>query len=335
MNVDIFISIIIPVFNVEDYLERCLDSIFSQNFSYAYEVITIDDASTDKSLKILRDYQLKQPSLIILVHSTNQNLSIARSTGMRAAKGSYIMHIDSDDWILPGFLNTIYSKLTNQPVDVMVFNYKRVDNLGNSLFLNNIKTQLLTTNKKEVATYFLGACWNKIIKKEMAGDLIYGNVPLNSMEDLVYSIEILMKANSILLVPDILYVYFDNLESITRKVKPAEYLSLQINILTELKKIFIKYHSEIYLQSLVYRYVNKFIFYMIANIHFLKVEVQPQFLSALIMQINYKKLLDDQSRSTLKTAIQNKWFCLWQVKKYSGIRAIISISLNSLSSKFK
>lgn len=330
-----FISIVIPVFNVEQFVERCLDSIFLQNFSHSFEVIAVDDASTDNSLQILRDYQHKETRLIVIAHDINKNLSIARSTGMKIAKGSYIMHVDSDDWILPGSLAQIHERLSEHTVDVLVFNYQRQDSLGNTTVLKNIDAKVLTTDKKAIVKHFLGACWNKIIKKELADDLVYGNAAINSQEDLVYSFEVLMKARVILLTPDILYVYFDNLASITRVIQPTAYLNLQVNILTEIKKIFQKYFTEHNLQVQVYGYMMKFVYSMLARLHFIKKGIVPDLLDSLMLEIDDKALLDPEHISTLRSAIHNKWFCLWQVKKYSGIKVAASITWHGLSRRFK
>ena len=107
------ISIIVPVYNVERYLVRCLDSIFTQDFSGNFEVIAIDDKSTDMSLSILKAYQLTETRLIIIEHDVNEKLTKTRADGMNAANGEYVMHVDSDDWILPGTLQKLYSKCIN------------------------------------------------------------------------------------------------------------------------------------------------------------------------------------------------------------------------------
>ncbi len=331
----VFISIVVPVFNVAQYLERCLDSIFLQDVSNSFEVIAVDDASTDTSLKILWQYQQKEPRLIVLTHAANENLSIARTTGIKAATGDYIMHVDSDDWLLPGALTGICSWLNKYDADALVFNYKREDSYGNSRLINSIQKELFTSDKKLVSEYFLGACWNKVSKRNMFSDLVYGNVSMNSQEDLIYSFEILMKAKTILTVPDHYYAYFNNEASITRVTKPAEYLALQIVVMTEIKKIFQKYNTAHDLQSVVYDYIQKFIFDLFTKMHFWKVTIDPVFLTSLINEISSKKLLDPANVSSLRVAISNKWFCLWQEKKYWGAKMAASVFLHALSRKRK
>ena len=119
------ISIIVPVFNVRNYLLRCLDSIFSQQFDGVFEVIAVDDASTDGSLDILKRYQSSEPRLRLLEHELNKKLSSARSTGMKHAIGAYIMHVDSDDCLIPGALRRLHNYCLKYSPDIIVFNYIR------------------------------------------------------------------------------------------------------------------------------------------------------------------------------------------------------------------
>ena len=91
------VSIVIPVFNVEKYLSECLDSVISQNYDNL-EIICVNDGSTDNSYRILERYQ-KGDQRIVLINQNNLGLAAARNTGLRFANGSFVMFVDSDDWI--------------------------------------------------------------------------------------------------------------------------------------------------------------------------------------------------------------------------------------------
>jgi glycosyltransferase involved in cell wall biosynthesis len=325
------ISIIIPVYNVEKYVIRCLDSVLNQEFEYDYEVIVVEDCSTDSSLNILKEYQNIHSNFHLITHKTNQKLSVARRTGMTAAKGEYVMHVDSDDWLLPGALTGICYWLNKHEVDILVFNYKLEDSFGNSRLINNIKKKVLTSDKKILAEYFLGTCWNKVIKRSVFQGMIYGNVSINSQEDLIYSFEILMKAKNILTIPNHYYAYFSNESSLTRMTKPLDYLKLQIVVLEEIKKIFQKYDTHHDLQAIVYNYIQKFIFDLLTKMHFLKVSIDPIFLITWINEIRNKQILTESIISRLKLAISNKWFCLWQEKIFWGYKMVVSICWQALS----
>ena len=92
------ISVIIPVYNTEKYLERCINSVVSQNFR-DIEIIIINDYSEDDSLKIIDKYKNKDKRIKIINKIKNEGLSAARNSGIEIATGEYILHIDSDDWI--------------------------------------------------------------------------------------------------------------------------------------------------------------------------------------------------------------------------------------------
>jgi glycosyltransferase involved in cell wall biosynthesis len=208
------ISIIVPVYNVDKYLERCLDSLLSQQFSGTFEVIAVDDGSTDNSLSILKAYQEKDSRLKVIVHEENKKLSVTRTTGMRASSGDYIMHVDSDDWLLPQALENLFKKCIDTDADVLVFNFLREDNSGRQSLVQSIKKALFTTDKLKVQKHFLGASVNKIVKKNLTENMSYGALAVNYTEDLVYSSEILYKAKTICLLPENYYVYFVNPSSI-------------------------------------------------------------------------------------------------------------------------
>lgn len=117
-----FISIIIPVYNVEPFLWECLNSVVKQTYS-DYEVICVNDGSTDGSLNILEEYQREYFQINILSQS-NKGLSGARNAGIRAAKGDYLFFLDSDDWIEPIALETLARKQSGE--DLVCFNGRRV-----------------------------------------------------------------------------------------------------------------------------------------------------------------------------------------------------------------
>lgn len=114
-------SIVIPVFNVKNYLRACLDSVLNQTYT-DYEVICVNDGSTDNSLSILVEYR-KRYSQIIVINQQNKGLSGARNTGIKAAKGDYIFFLDSDDWIETTTLKILAEKQSGE--DLVCFNGRR------------------------------------------------------------------------------------------------------------------------------------------------------------------------------------------------------------------
>lgn len=119
-------SIIIPVYNTEKYLSRCIESVLNQTYE-DYELIIVNDGSTDNSKNIIKEYKEKYPNKIIQVNKKNGGLSDARNKGVKKAKGEYILFLDSDDSFQPGLLKTLSTKTKDSP-DLIRFQIKEVCN---------------------------------------------------------------------------------------------------------------------------------------------------------------------------------------------------------------
>lgn len=118
------LSIIIPVYNVEKYVEKCIRSCIEQNISFEiYEIIIVNDGSTDESLRIIKSFYKEIPN-IKLINQRNCGLSVARNVGLGLARGEYVWFVDSDDWILPCCLETLINNLID--LDVLALNYLKV-----------------------------------------------------------------------------------------------------------------------------------------------------------------------------------------------------------------
>jgi glycosyltransferase involved in cell wall biosynthesis len=120
------LSIIVPVFNVERYLTKCLDSLLSQDIDLdAYEIILIDDGSTDDGGEMCDGFASKHKN-IIAVHQINQGLSVARNTGLRMARGRFVMFVDSDDFIQEGVLAALIREMEEFELDILRFRLRRI-----------------------------------------------------------------------------------------------------------------------------------------------------------------------------------------------------------------
>ena len=118
-------SFIIPVYNVEKYIRRCVDSILNQNYKN-FEIILINDGSTDNSGAICDEYA-KVDKRVHVIHSENNGPSTARNIGIKSAKGNYSIFLDSDDFWCEDKLEAIYKKCCNEEIDLLVFNYNKYD----------------------------------------------------------------------------------------------------------------------------------------------------------------------------------------------------------------
>ncbi len=121
MNTLPLVSVILPVYNVENYLAECLDSVLAQTYEN-YELIAVNDGSTDSSLELLQSYQDKFGAKLIIVDQPNGGLSAARNSGLERVKGEFVYFLDSDDWILENTLAKCVGVFTDRKSDLVIFN---------------------------------------------------------------------------------------------------------------------------------------------------------------------------------------------------------------------
>ncbi|MDF2617290.1 MAG: glycosyl transferase family 2 [Sedimentibacter sp.] len=125
------ISIVIPVYNVEKYLSRCLESILSQSLK-EIEIIVVNGGSTDNSLEICRYYE-KKDSRIIIIDKKNEGVSVARNTGIEKASGKYIGFVDPDDWIEKNMYENMYNTIEKYKCCIAFCNYSKDSRLGSTI----------------------------------------------------------------------------------------------------------------------------------------------------------------------------------------------------------
>lgn len=121
-------SVIVPVYNVERFLSKCLDSVLAQDYD-DYEIVAVDDGSTDSSGRMLEEYK-KRSSRVKVIHQENKGLGGARNTAIEAAVGDYLLFVDSDDYIAPRTLSTLARWLEEKKLDILAFDWTKVDEKG-------------------------------------------------------------------------------------------------------------------------------------------------------------------------------------------------------------
>ena len=326
------ISVVIPVFNVEKYLTRCLDSVFGQKFSGTYQVIAVEDASTDNSLQLLKSYQAKEPRLVIIEHGINRKLSVARATGVKASTGDYIMHVDSDDWLLPDAFETLHQSCIDTKADVVVFGTVRQDTEGKIVPNRNITRHYVTTDKLKVQRYFFGAPWNKIVKRALAENMISGEVGVNNTEDLLYATEILLRAESICLLPANCYVYVENRDSLSSVVGAHELIRRQVPISHQLQRIIDAYKPDIQCTENILNYYEKAIYHEFANIRLLNAG-DLESCRQSITDISLVSIMTDSRVTHLRRALNSDFWCLVEVANRYSFKEAAGFMLKSLRRK--
>ena len=201
------VSVIVPVYNVEEYVEHCIQSVVSQTYTN-WELILVDDGSDDASGKICEDYAGKYDN-ISYYRIDHSGVSAARNHGMEYAKGEFFLFADSDDWLADNMLETLLKEGDGADMTVCGVYYVTGSDAG----FEYQSMDILRISEKKVAKdlYYDILCrsstlWNKLIKREIIGDLKF-DVNKTYGEDMVFVTSLLSKVRSAILIPDPLYYY--------------------------------------------------------------------------------------------------------------------------------
>lgn len=221
------VSIILPVYNVEKYLNECLDSIVNQTFK-DMEIICINDGSTDKSLEILNSYASRDERIKI-ISQENAGLGAARNVGMGAAEGDYIFFIDSDDFIYADAIEEMYENAVVNDSDLVLFRRTRefdIDRLNNregynfdNVFkISGEEYKKFTFNYKDIKQYVLNSylsVWMKFYKREFLNshDDFYFPEGI-AYEDCLFHVKVFLRAGRMSHIPKVYYHYRKNPDSI-------------------------------------------------------------------------------------------------------------------------
>lgn len=218
MNGDL-ISIIVPVYNVERYLERCVDSIINQTY-FNCEIILIDDGSTDNSARICDEYK-ERDSRILVIHKKNGGLSDARNKGIDIAKGKYITFIDSDDFVAEDYLEFLYDLLLSAKADVSVCLYQKYDKVSDIKKKQGIKKEETVFSGEEAVIDLCyqknipNSAWGKLYKRSLFENIRY---PRNRLyEDLGTTYKILVQCTRVSFSSQKKYYYYQRVGSIMNK----------------------------------------------------------------------------------------------------------------------
>lgn len=223
-------SIVVPIYNIEKYVRRCVDSIINQTYENI-EIILVDDGSTDNSGIICDEY--KKDHRVKVIHKINQGLGEARNSGLKVATGDYIAFFDGDDFIDPNLIEICNRELINNKVDIISFDF--IDYNNGKLVKHKNKNQKKFFNKNQVEEYLLNMIYNKNNKKRLHESIwnkLYNlaflkRIKFEFVSERVYISEdyysnlILFKhVDNIINIPNALYYYCYNEKSLSHEYNP-------------------------------------------------------------------------------------------------------------------
>lgn len=206
------ISIIIPVYNAEDKIERCIKSVLDQDFQ-DYEAIFVNDGSSDNSKAILDEYAQKDPRIKV-IHKENTGVSDTRNCGLSIAKGQYIQFMDADDWLADNAMRSLSRAMEDNNCDLVVADFYRV--VGNNLARKGSISNNVTLSLQEYAQlmmespadYYYGVLWNKLYRSDIIkNNNILMDKELSFCEDFVFNLEYLLHCKKITTLQIPIYYY--------------------------------------------------------------------------------------------------------------------------------
>lgn len=202
------ISIVVPIYNVEEYLTKCIDSLINQTL-YDIEIICINDGSTDNALQILEEYK-KKDSRIIVINQENYGQSIARNRGIECAKGEYLGFVDPDDWVDLDYFEKLYNAATRTGSDIAVGGIIRVTGFKKKKFLK-FENETITENTdlkfKLCDVPEKSYVWNKIYKTEKLRNARLKFEEGRIFEDCIFTPQVLYFLGKMVTVPNTYYFY--------------------------------------------------------------------------------------------------------------------------------
>jgi len=218
------ISVIIPIYNVEPYLRRCLNSVLNQSYPNL-EIILVDDGSPDGCPQICDEYAAKDKRIIV-IHKENGGLSAARNTGLDVCKGEYISFIDSDDWVSEKYIETLINTVTKEDADIAIGEYKSTSGHHpkeqSSVFATTLSSKEALFRLFSKNNIVFTVSWGKLYKKELFSTLRF---PIGKYHEDEFTTYILFyNSKKIAYTSEALYYYYKRAGSIVSTRHPWDVL---------------------------------------------------------------------------------------------------------------
>ena len=326
---DIDVSVIIPVYNVENYLRQCLDSLLAQTLKNI-EIICVDDGSTDKSLAILLEYKEKYPETFIVVSQKNSGAGLARNKGMEIARGRYLSFLDADDFFEQDMLSKSFQYCEANDLDFCVFRSDRYHNDSGKYekipwtiknnYLPSQEVFSATDIQQYVFQIFNGWAWDKLYKRDFINKIQIKFQDLRTTNDAFFVFIANTQAERIGVIDEIYAhhrVSLTNSLSVTREKSWDCCLKAMIAIKEELIK---RHQYEMYKRS----YCNWALNFCLWNVRTLVGEPQKNLL--YVLQKEYLRKLDLIDKKADFFYNYHEYICLVNIIK-KGVNAVVNTKI--------
>lgn len=230
------VSIIVPVYNAQEYINRCVDSILNQEY-HNFEIILIDDGSTDRSAEILDTYA-KKDSRVTVIHQENAGVSASRNLALSIAKGTYIQFLDSDDWITPDATKLLVRSAVNEDCDMVIADFYRVtknrlSQKGDIETDERMDRQEFASHMIEnPADFYYGVLWNKLYKRSIIEKYhIRMDTSISWCEDFLFNLEYIRHAKYFFALQAPVYYYVKRKGSlVSQGLSISNTIKMKINV---------------------------------------------------------------------------------------------------------
>lgn len=266
------ISVLIPVYNVEEYLEECVESILQQSHQ-DFEIILVDDFSSDNSRSICEKLKAKDSRIRTIYHSHNKGVSAARNTCLRAAIGKYIAFVDSDDLVKPDYLREMYEIAEKTDADVVATGGREYKLNDKGEWVEGIKIEIakepafltedLTERLTIMAAFKLSpSVWSKLIRRSVIEENEICHFEAIQFEDVLFHFPLLYSAKKYVLTHHESYLYRQSADSICRGVTTEKTKKAIRSILGCMKSVdsYIEKMSDVYEGNIQLQYDTRFFF---------------------------------------------------------------------------
>lgn len=234
------VTIAIAVYNVEKYVEKCIDSVLNQDFTDDYEVLVVDDRGPDKSISLVEQMAKSHPNgnkIRIFQHEKNLGTGGVRNTCIDEAKGEYLFFMDGDDYLAPNSIRLLYEAMVENNADIVMGNHQIVFPDGSIERTSNFKpgkcesdyaiAQWMSNNK---TNYYPVATWNKLFKVSFLRENGIRCVPWHRQEDIFFALQTAFVVKSIVTIPEVTYYWVQIQGSCTHQDTTEWHLNQYLDI---------------------------------------------------------------------------------------------------------